>query len=98
MYLIFFILSSVNGYLDGFHVLVSVNSAAINRGVHVSFLTIFFSGYMPKRGIAGPYGNSILNFLRNLHTVSTVAVSTYIPTNTVGGFPFLHTLSSIYYL
>jgi len=29
---------------------------------------------------------------------STVAVSIYSPTNSVGGFPFLHTLSSIYYL
>ena len=26
---------------------------------------------------------------------STVAAPTYIPTNRVGGFPFLHTLSSI---
>ena len=34
--------------------------------------------------------NSILRFLRNLHTVSTVAAPTYIPTNSVGGFPFLH--------
>ena len=27
-----------------------------------------------------------------------VAVPVYIPTNIVGAFPFLHTLSSIYYL
>ena len=27
-----------------------------------------------------------------------VAAPIYIPTNSVGGFPFLHTLSSIYYL
>ena len=29
---------------------------------------------------------------------STVRVSVYIPTNSVGGFPFLHSLSSIYCL
>ena len=29
---------------------------------------------------------------------STVAAPNYIPTNSVGGFPFLHTLSSIYFL
>ena len=27
-----------------------------------------------------------------------VAVPTYIPTKSVGGFPFLHTFPSIYYL
>ena len=37
MYHIFFIHSSVDGHFGCFHVLATVNSAAVNIGVHVSF-------------------------------------------------------------
>ena len=41
---------------------------------------------------------SVFSSLRNLHTVFTVAAPVYIPTSSVQGFPFLHTLTNICYL
>ena len=45
-----------------------------------------FSGYVPSSGIAVSYGS--FSFSRKLHTVSLMAVSVSIPTNSVKGFPF----------
>ena len=69
MYLNFFIHSSINGHLGCFHVLAIVNSAAMNIGLYVSFSTLVFSGYMPRSGTAGSYGDFIPSFLRNLYTI-----------------------------
>ena len=54
MYHMFFIYLSVDGHLGCFHILATVNSAAMNTGVHVSFPIIVFSGYMLRNGITGP--------------------------------------------
>ena len=47
-----------------FHVLVIVNSAAMNYCVYVSFSITVSSGYMTSRGIAGSYGGIIPSFLK----------------------------------
>ena len=53
MYYIFFIHSSVDGHLGCFCALAVVNSAAMNIWVHVSFLMMVFSGYLPTSNITG---------------------------------------------
>ena len=63
MYHNFFIHSSVNGHPGCFHVLATVNSGAMNNGIHVSFSILVASGYMPRSGIAGSYGAMVLLFL-----------------------------------
>ena len=64
-----FIHSSVNENLVCFHVLVIINSAAVNFGVYVSYWIVIFSRYMPRSGTARSYRSSTFSFLQNLHTV-----------------------------
>ena len=58
----FFIHSFVDGHLGCFHVLVIVNSAAVNSGIHVSFSVLVSSGYMPRCVIPGSHGGFIPSF------------------------------------
>ena len=83
---------SVDGHLDCFHVLASVNSAAVNIGVHVCFQICVLVSFIdiPRSGVAGSYGGSTFNFLRKPDIyicvcvcLFTVGTPVYIPTNSV---------------
>ena len=103
MYHVFFILSSINGHLGCFHVLVIVYSAAVNIGVHVSLQTRFFSRYMLRSGIAGSYGSSakLIQCFRFKNKIkkkkeppncSPVSLPIYIPTSGVCKGSLFYTL------
>ena len=62
MYHNFFVHSSIDGHLDCYHVLATVNSAAMNNGIHVSLSILVSSGYMPRSEIAGSYDGFIPSF------------------------------------
>ena len=37
--------------------------------MHASFWSVVFSGYMPRSGVGGSYGNSLFSFFRKFHTI-----------------------------
>ena len=53
IYNIYLIHSSVNGHCACFHVLAIVNCAETNIFRPLNFCKEYFSGYMPKSGMAG---------------------------------------------
>ena len=64
-----FIHSSTDRYLDCFHILVIVNDATVNSGMHISFGLVFLlslSKY-PGMGLLNHIVLLFSNFLRNLH-------------------------------
>ena len=71
MPLIFSTQSSVKGHFSCLHILATVNNAAMDIEAHMSLRIngFEFFRWIPRKGIAGSYGNSLLNFLRSFHTV-----------------------------
>ena len=69
MYHSILIHSSANGHLGCFHVLATVNSDAVNTGVHVVSFNSGFLGVYAQEWDCWVYGSSISSFLKNLHTV-----------------------------
>ena len=49
-----------------FHVLAIVNSAAMGAGMHVPFLILVLSGYVPRSGVSRSYGNSTFSLFEAL--------------------------------
>ena len=67
----------------------------MNIEVHVSFRIIILSEYMPRSGILLDHMRTLLLVCwENSILFSIVTAPAYILTNSVEGFPFLHTLSA----
>ena len=71
VYHVLFIHLSISKHLGLLGILAVVNDTAVNKGVKTPLQdTDFISfGCTPRSGITRTYGNSILSFLRNLHTI-----------------------------
>lgn len=71
IYITFFILPSIDGHVNCFHICVILNNATVNIGVKMSFrvsVFIIITKIYTSR-IAKSYCSSIFNFLRHFHIV-----------------------------
>ena len=81
-YDVFFIHSSVDRHIGCFHILVTMNNAAVNIRVHMSLgYDLIFFGYKLRSGIARSYGSYIFTFLGPSTPLFIMTVPVCIPTN-----------------
>lgn len=104
MYIAHFVYLTIHRWLGCFHLLALMNNVSMNRCVQMSvryyIRTCFTSfGFILRSGTDGPYGKSMLNFLRN--TLFSIAATTlHIPTSSAQCFynvsphPHQHSLFS----
>ena len=75
-----------------------ISSFTMNIGVCVSFHIRDWSGYVPRRGIAGSDSDSIFSFWGTSILFSTLAALIYIPTKSVDGLPFQYSLQDLLFV
>ena len=78
-------------HLGCFCILATMNTAAMNIGMHISFLISGVFKYISRNKIAASYANFISNFFFFCETsilFSTVTVPIYISTNSILRVPF----------
>ena len=91
--------SPVDGHLCYFHLLATINNAAMHIGEHISVQDPAFNslGSIPRSGIVGSNGDSMFKVLGTAITFSTVAAPLCISTDSAYDFQFLHVLANACY-